>query len=119
MTQVLDMEVVEELLTLMGDEDPELLLDLIDMFQKDGPERVDKIEAAFAAGDYETLSEVAHSLKGSSGNLGVLNLQDSCDVLQVAGKKGDQATITAGMSSLRKHLDDGLSALSEIQAKYG
>ena len=37
MSQVLDMSVIEELLALSGDGDPELLLDLISIFLDDGP----------------------------------------------------------------------------------
>jgi HPt (histidine-containing phosphotransfer) domain-containing protein len=84
MEQVLDMSVVEELLALSDDGDPELLLDLIQMFLGDGPEKVRAITEGLQAGDFEKMERAAHSLKGSSGNLGARRLQDACERMQSA-----------------------------------
>lgn len=84
MHQVLDMTVVEELLSLADDGDPELLLDLIQMFLDDGPGKVQAVVAGVAAGDFDQAERAAHSLKGSSGNLGARLLQNVCEEMQLA-----------------------------------
>ena len=84
MDQILDMSVVEELLSVSDDGDPELLLDLIRMFLEDGPSKVQSVTEGLLAGDFEKMERAAHSLKGSSGNLGARLLQETCEQMQIA-----------------------------------
>ncbi|MFO1076630.1 MAG: Hpt domain-containing protein [Planctomycetota bacterium] len=86
MTNVLDMSVVEELLSFADDGDPELLIDLIQMFLEDGPAKVQSITQGLDEGDLEKVERAAHSLKGTSGNLGARILQDSCEAMQIASR---------------------------------
>lgn len=44
--------------------DEELMVELVELFLEDLPERLQEIEAALAAGDAEALSRAAHTLKG-------------------------------------------------------
>lgn len=87
MDQVLDMQVIEELLSFSDDGDAELLLDLIGMFLDDGPTKVQSITEGLNNGDFEQMERAAHSLKGSSGNLGAKQLQDVCEQMQVASRQ--------------------------------
>lgn len=84
MDPVLDMSVVEELLSFSDDGDPELLLDLIQMFLDDGPSKVAAVTEGVATGDFDKAERAAHSLKGSSGNLGARLLQNACEEMQNA-----------------------------------
>src|SRR5436190_16738424 len=84
MEQVLDMQVVEELLSLSDDGDPELLLDLIRLFLDDGPAKVGAVTQGLAAKDFDMMERAAHSLKGSAGNLGARVLQQTCEKLMLA-----------------------------------
>ena len=87
MDQILDMSVVEELLSFSDDGDPELLLDLIQMFLDDGPAKVRAVTEGLVAGDFEKMERAAHSLKGSSGNLGARLLQETCEKMQIATRQ--------------------------------
>ncbi len=118
MTNIVDMEVVEELLSLTGDNDPELLLDLIGMFLDDAPAKLQKIEAAFEAGDLDSLAEVAHSLKGSAGNLGVTLLQYDCDTLQIAGRQQEIDSVSTCMPAMRLHFNEAMDALRNLRTRY-
>lgn len=89
MNDVLDMAVVDELLSLSDDGDPELLLDLIRLFLDDGPTKVAAVTAGLAARDFEQMERAAHSLKGSSGNLGARHLQEACEQMQMATRRRD------------------------------
>jgi len=84
MDDVLDQSVLDELMSFADDGDPELLLDLIDMFLDDGPSKVLAVQEGISTGDFDKAERAAHSLKGSSGNLGATLLQDICEKLQVA-----------------------------------
>jgi HPt (histidine-containing phosphotransfer) domain-containing protein len=105
MDPVLDMRVVEELLSFADDGDPELVLDLIQMFLDDGPGKVRAVVEGVANGDFERAERAAHSLKGSSGNLGAKVLSQVCEQVQVA---------------TRYHrLDDSRRLAPMLQAQYG
>ena len=83
MQHVLDQDVLNELISFSEDGDPELLLDLIHMFLDDSPSKVEAVEQGLKSGDFEKAERAAHSLKGSSGNLGATLVQEVCDQLQV------------------------------------
>ena len=104
MDQILDMSVVEELLSFSDDGDPELLLDLIQMFLDDGPEKVRSVHEGLVAGDFDKMERAAHSLKGSSGNLGAHLLQDTCEKIQVATR--------------RRQLEESRQLAAELDAKF-
>lgn len=104
MDVVLDMSVVEELLSFSDDGDPELLLDLIQMFLDDGPEKVRAVHEGLQTGDFDKMERAAHSLKGSSGNLGARLLQDACEKIQIATRA--------------KRLDESRDLATELDAKF-
>jgi HPt (histidine-containing phosphotransfer) domain-containing protein len=84
MSNVLDHAVIEELLSFADDGDPELLIDLIQMFLEDGPSKVEAVSQGLAHGDFDMAERAAHSLKGSSGNLGAKLVEEICEQLQIS-----------------------------------
>ena len=67
---VLEMEVVEELRSIMGAE----YQGLIKLFLEDAPTHIEKLRAAAASNDIAAMVAPAHTLKSSSANLGALAL---------------------------------------------
>lgn len=82
MDTVLDHRVINELLLFADDGDPELLVDLIQMFLDDGPAKVEAVNIGLANGNFEMAERAAHSLKGSSGCLGAKLVQATCEQLE-------------------------------------
>lgn len=118
MHPVLDMSVVEELLSFSDDGDPELLLDLIQMFLDDGPEKVRAVQEGLLAGDFDKMERAAHSLKGSSGNLGARILQETCERIQVATRQR-QLDETRGLAGqLAADFAQAEAALRELHETY-
>ena len=118
MSDIVNMEVVQELLDLTGDGDPELLLDLIDMFLDDAPTKVGAILEGAASHDMEAVERAAHSLKGSSGNLGAVLLQDVAEKLQVAGRNGENDEVASLLDPLRDESQRAADALRSLRAEY-
>jgi HPt (histidine-containing phosphotransfer) domain-containing protein len=104
MDRVLDKSVIEELLSFADDGDPELLVDLINMFLGDGPEKVRAVQEGLQSGDFDKAERAAHSLKGSSGNLGAHLLQDVCEALQ--------------LSTRARKLEESRKLAPELDARY-
>ncbi len=115
---VIDMSVVEELLDLCDDRDPELLVDLIGMFLEDGPARIQSILDGLEKNDLEMVERAAHSLKGSAGNLGALKVQGHADAMQVASRQGEGDKLNQLVPSLQSDYQEAEQALRDIVAKY-
>lgn len=79
---VIDMHVIESLRELGGEDDPGLLLELIDMYLSDAPARLREVEVSLASGDIATLERAAHTLKSSSANLGAHGLATICKKIE-------------------------------------
>jgi len=68
-------------------------IDMLRMFVKmTRPTLLEKIDAAFTAGDTKKLKEVGHSLKGSARSACCPHLGDLCAALQEAAEKGHPVT---------------------------
>ena len=118
MEQVLDMTVVEELLSFADDGDPELLLDLIQMFLEDGPTKVKLITEGAANGDFDKMERAAHSLKGSSGNLGARLLQETCEQMQLASRSHKLEEARKVSPQLAANYARAEAALRELLRSY-
>lgn len=114
----IDMSVVQELLDLSDDGDPELLIDLIQMFLEDGPSRVQSILEGLAEGDLEKVERAAHSLKGSAGNLGARKVQDIAEQLQVSSRQGDADVVKGQVESLPQAFAAAEQDFRELLEQY-
>lgn len=118
MNEVLDMQVVEELMSLSDDGDPELLLDLITLFLDDGPGKVASIEQGLANGDFEQMERGAHALKGSAGNLGAKLLQGVCEQMQQATRLHRLSEAQQLTGQLQQRFVEAKAALQDLQHRY-
>ena len=118
MSQPINMDVVEELLALCEDGDPELLVDLIRMFLQDGPTKVGTIETATSGREFARVERAAHSLKGSAGNLGAVAVQEDCEQLQEAVRRGQLQHLPALVGQLRAHFAEAEMALQDLLSRY-
>ncbi|MFQ5442884.1 MAG: nitrate- and nitrite sensing domain-containing protein [Thermodesulfobacteriota bacterium] len=71
---------------LMGDED--LAGEILDGFFEDFPVQMSTLREALERGDAEAVKRGAHTLKGSSGNVGAVTLQKAALDLEKAGASG-------------------------------
>lgn len=118
MSQVLDMSVIDELLALSDDGDPELLLDLIGIFLDDGPAKVAAITQGLQQQDFEKMERAAHSLKGSAGNLGALALQHTCERMQLATRAHSRQEAEKLAKDLAENFGQTQAALEELRKRY-
>jgi HPt (histidine-containing phosphotransfer) domain-containing protein len=118
MPQTINMEMIDELLSLSEDGDPELLVDLLEMFLEDGPGKVSTILAGLDRHDFDAVERAAHSLKGSAGNLGVFLVQEDCETLQIASRQHELATAQKAATRLRTHYRDAEAELRALLGQY-
>ena len=88
-------------------EDTDLILELFDIYTTDFVAKRKALEEAIKKNQVETLRSVAHSLKGSSGNISAKKLHGLFYKLEDMGKKG----AVTGAQDILKEVDTQYEAL--------
>lgn len=82
---ILDPAVLETLRQLTMPGEPDVLGEVLTVFLRETPARVERLRNAWAAGDIEQMQRAAHSLKGSAGNIGARAMFTVCKTLNETG----------------------------------
>ncbi len=109
-TQTIDMDIVEELKDVMGDD----FSLLVESFIRDGQQRLQVMKVALDGQDQEALRAQAHSFKGSSSNLGALQVRDYCLALETLASRGELAAAPAEMEKLESAFLKASEALKSV-----
>ena len=81
-SDAVDMEVLYAFEELQSDDGSDLIVELIDLYLQDAPQRIRAIREASVAKEWVLLKRAAHNLKGGSGNLGVRHVAEICEKLE-------------------------------------
>ncbi len=100
--RVIDREVINRLRKLTRETSPAFLPEMIDLFIKDSPARINKMKEAFWHDDADALAQAAHSLKGSSGQVGARRMHDLCDIIEERSRAGSMHGATALLMTLEE-----------------
>jgi len=88
---------------LMGDED--LAKEIIDDFLKQIPDNLLAIREALNNEDLSLVQREAHIIKGASGNVGALTLQDIAEQIEIAGEEKDLVKAGSFVAELDTQLE--------------
>jgi HPt (histidine-containing phosphotransfer) domain-containing protein len=86
---VLDLEVLRGLRELQPKGEPDLLAELLTLYREEARRLIAEMQTAVATGASEALQRAAHTLKGSSANLGAVRLAALCRAVEDAARNGD------------------------------
>jgi two-component system sensor histidine kinase/response regulator len=78
---------------------------LLSKFRESQEDAVERIKAALRAGDLETATRFAHTVKGVAGNLGAEELYGVSAALEKAIKEGERDTLDERITAFASHLD--------------
>jgi signal transduction histidine kinase/CheY-like chemotaxis protein len=85
----IDPLVLASLRELQGEGEPEILSELIDLFLDEVPQQLGALREAVEKDDAPSVERIAHTLKGSSGNMGATRMAQICAELEDVGASGD------------------------------
>jgi two-component system, sensor histidine kinase and response regulator len=85
----IDRLVLASLRELQGEGEPEILSELIDLFLDEVPQQLGALREAVEKDDAPSVERIAHTLKGSSGNMGATPMAQICAELEDVGASGD------------------------------
>lgn len=86
---VLDTAVLDDLVSLGGDEGAEFLEEIIGLFFQDASARVGAIRSSVEAGQVEPIERAAHALKSSSANVGALVFAGVCKEVEALARANE------------------------------
>ncbi len=108
--EVIDLKNVLE--RMQGDK--KLLAELFDIYQEDFVIKRQDLGDAIAAGDIAKIKEVAHSMKGSSGNISAKPLHAACLKLESLAQEGK----TDGMQKVACAIDGYFEEVKVFAARF-
>ena len=87
---IMDWKMIDSIRSLdIGDEEGNLLLELISTFQEECPVNIKKLRQCLEEKDADRVRTTAHKMKGSGANLGAKGFAKICYKLEVKGKEKD------------------------------
>ena len=103
---------IKELAENLGLEEDEYL-EILELFLDTGMVDIDKLRSAIEEGNAEEAAQAAHSLKGASGSLGLMEIYD------LAMKSEEEARNNSldGLAEYVQTLKEQLNSLAEIAHK--
>ena len=119
MSDAIDENVLEELLALGPNGDPELLVDLILAFLEHGPDQVETILQGLEDQDFPRMAQGALTLMGVAGNLGALTLLATCERLQAASRQHNLEEAVQLGDVLTENFEEAFEALERLLEVYG
>ena len=111
--RVLDPATLENLRDLQQEGKPDILQELARLFLKDAADHIEDLEKAVDSGDAPSVYRLAHTLKGSSGNIGAERMFEPCQALEEEGRSGDLKEARELLGRLRKEFI-GVRAILEM-----
>lgn len=97
---IIDPEAIENLRALNPDDGDSFLRDIVGIFLEDTPERLHELRESLASGDQPRFTRAAHSIKGSSSNLGAAQLRAIAEIIEHQSKSNGLGNLDALLAQL-------------------
>lgn len=98
-----DSSAIERLRKVAGDDDTTFVAEIAAVFVEEAAQSIDGLERGCEAGDWQTVSRLAHSVKSSAATLGLMRLSEACRALEFDTQK---ATASEGAPVLVARVRD-------------
>lgn len=111
-TPILDSAVLDELRELGRELEQDVLGEVVAAYRKIGPEMLEKLAAAVAGGDSEAVRHAAHTLKGSSAQMGARRVCELARELEGEARAGRSQGFAALVAACREAFAEADAALA-------
>jgi len=102
-------------LILIGGND--LALRVLALYQELVPARLEALLSQFSQANIQEISQLAHSIKSSAGNLGLQDVYDSAQVVESIAFESSQDNLAADVKKLESAIADSLIELKSWEQK--
>jgi|GEM_PF-527352 len=117
-SDIVDMNALANLRELQRDGEPDILVELIDMFITDVPPRLAAMRQAANTLAAQTLKREAHTLKGSCGNLGARRMAGICARIEALANQSDLTAVPDLLEQLEAEFDRIRSTFDVLRSTF-
>jgi two-component system, sensor histidine kinase and response regulator len=114
----LDRSALARLGELQVEGEPDILIELIEIFLTDVPPQIVALREAVEAGDAYSVERIAHTLKGSAANMGAERVAAICAKLEWSGRSEDLMVALGQISRLEEEFRHVRRVFEEELSKY-
>ncbi|HUR56549.1 MAG TPA: Hpt domain-containing protein [Opitutaceae bacterium] len=114
---VIDPQAIANLRSLNPGDNDEFLREIAAIFLEDTPMRIAELDQSLAAGDVSKFTRAAHSIKGSSANLGATALRVAAEKLEQQSRTKGLADVSALVASIKAEFARAQVELSALVKK--
>lgn len=95
----IDRAVLRTLAIEAADNDPAVMLDLIDIYVEDTAAHLERIDQAIDEGNFPQIRLSAHSLKSSAATFGAMALSSFCERMETCARSQDLSCIQSALKN--------------------
>jgi HPt (histidine-containing phosphotransfer) domain-containing protein len=116
-TPVIDPQAIENLRALNPGDDDAFLREIVGIFLEDTPQRLAELEQSLAAADVPKFTRAAHSIKGSSANLGAMALREVAERLEHQSRVSGLGEVAGLLAALKAEYGRAEAELAKLAGK--
>jgi signal transduction histidine kinase/CheY-like chemotaxis protein/HPt (histidine-containing phosphotransfer) domain-containing protein len=118
LTVAIDLETLDRLQQMLGDDDPRLLVELIDSYLQEAPEQLAMTQQALLGSDGDAMRRAAHTLKSSSATLGAIAFSTVCAELELLAGNGGLGQASEKVAQAETEFERAKAVLSNERERY-
>jgi HPt (histidine-containing phosphotransfer) domain-containing protein len=111
---VIDPQSIENLRSLNPGDNDEFLREIAGIFLEDTPLRIAELEESLQAADVTKFARAAHSIKGSSSNLGAMALRAAAEKLEHQARSQGLVDVAPLVATVKSEFARAQSALKAL-----
>jgi HPt (histidine-containing phosphotransfer) domain-containing protein len=111
---IIDPQAIENLRALTPGDDDAFLREIVSIFLEDTPKRIAELEQSLAENDPPRFTRAAHSVKGSSSNLGAMALRSVAERLEQQSKQSGLTGVEPILAELKGDFARAAAELRQI-----
>lgn len=115
-TCIIDPEAIENLRELNPGDDGEFLREIAGIFLDDTPQRLAELDQSLGTGDVVAFTRAAHSIKGSSSNLGASILRSAAEALEHEAKSNGLGGVAPLVAKVKTEFERARAELTTLIA---
>ncbi len=96
---------VERVILMLGDDGMEMISELMPLYFEDAHNQLHALQKAANQKNIKQLHTVAHTLKGSSANMGMVQMADFCQRIETMGKNNNLENVFEQVEMIKQELD--------------
>ncbi|HWA11078.1 MAG TPA: Hpt domain-containing protein [Opitutaceae bacterium] len=113
---VIDLQAIDNLRSLNPGDNDEFLGEIVSIFLTDTPQRIAELEQSLAQADVTKFARAAHSIKGSSANLGAMALRAVAETLEHKSRREGLADVAPLIGEIKNQFAHAQVALEKLLA---